>query len=219
MFHVRHLIICGLLLRRNFRLATLGNKSAGCSWTFCSDRLGPESIVYSGGVGKDISFEHELVRGFKCHVQLYDPSPTGLATMKLPENQVPEFHFHPVAMSGHCGTLRFARPIHEDEGSWYESSEGSSRVEVPCADLTTLMKENGHTRIDLLKLDIEGGELPIVDEILRERIPVRQLLVEFHDGLLPGFRLRDSLRALLRLTARGYKLIARVGTTNSLIRP
>ena len=81
------------------------------------------------------------------------------------------------------------------------------------------MKENGHTRIDLLKLDIEGAEFPVVDEILRKRIPVRQLLVEFHDGLLPGFRLRDSLLALVRLTARGYKLIARVGTTNSFIRP
>jgi len=219
MFHVRHLIICGLLLRRSFRVASLGNKGTECHWTFCPDGLGPQSIVYSGGVGKDISFEHGLVRDFKCHVHLYDPSPTGVATMELRENKIPEFHFHPVAMSDHCGTLHFARPIHEEEGSWYESSNAGSTIEVPCADLTTLMKENGHTRIDLLKLDIEGAEYPVVDEILARRIPIRQLLVEFHDGLLPGCRLRDSLWALLRLTARGYKLIARVGTTSSFIRP
>jgi FkbM family methyltransferase len=219
MFYVRHLIICGLLLRRSFRMATLGDKSVGCSWTFCPDGLGPDSVVYSGGVGKDISFEHEFVRQFKSHIQLFDPSPTGLATMELPENNLPQFHFHPVALSGHCGTLRFAKPVHEEEGSWYASDNDSSAVEVPCTDLSSLMKKNGHTKIDLLKIDIEGAEFGVVHEILRKRIPVRQLLVEYHDGLLPGIKVTDSLRSMARLTLRGYKLIARVGTNCSFIKP
>jgi FkbM family methyltransferase len=219
MFHVRHLIICGLLLRRSFRLTSLGDKSTGCQWTFCPDGLGRESIIYSGGVGKDITFEHALVREYGCDIQLLDPSPTGLATMNRKENQIPQLHFHPVALSGHCGTLRFAKPIHEEEGSWYASSGASGTVEVACTDLGTLMKKNGHTRIDMLKLDIEGGELPVVDDILRKRIPVRQLLLEYHDGLLPGFTVTESLRSMARLTLRGYKLIARIGTTCSFINP
>jgi FkbM family methyltransferase len=218
MFYARHLIICGLLLRRNFALRALGEKSTGCQWTFCPDGLGPDSVVYSGGVGNDITFEHGLAREFKCPVYLLDPSPTGLATMSLGKNKIPEFHFSPLALSDHCGTLRFARPISEEEGSWY-ASENSNSVEVPCTDLTSFLKENGHTHVDLLKLDIEGAEYAVVDEILRKRIPVRQLLVEFHDGLLPGIKVTDSLRSMARLTLRGYKLIARIGTNCSFIKP
>src|SRR4051812_3380296 len=82
LFYVRYLILCGLLLRRNFRLAALGDRSTGCEWTFCPDGLGAGSVIYSGGVGNDITFEHGLVDEFKCQVHLLDPSPTGVATME-----------------------------------------------------------------------------------------------------------------------------------------
>src|SRR5258706_7627100 len=91
MFYARHLMICGLLLRRNFALTALGNKSTECQWTFCPEGLGANSVVYSGGVGNDITFEHELARQFKCQIYLLDPSPTGVATMKRKENQIPQF--------------------------------------------------------------------------------------------------------------------------------
>src|SRR5690348_626270 len=81
MLYARHLLVSALFIRRGRQLKTLGQKSTGCSWTFCPDGLGPESIVYSGGVGKDISFEHALVKTFGCAVHLLDPSPTGIATM------------------------------------------------------------------------------------------------------------------------------------------
>jgi hypothetical protein len=45
------------------------------------------------------------------------------------------------------------------------------------------MQVQGHSRIDLLKMDIEGAEYVVIDEIVGEKIPVRQLLVEFHHRL------------------------------------
>src|SRR6185436_19496842 len=80
MRYVRHLLKRALLIRRGFPLSTFGDESSGCEYTFCAKGLRRESTVYSGGVGKDISFEHTLVEKFGCSVVLFDPSPIGLET-------------------------------------------------------------------------------------------------------------------------------------------
>jgi FkbM family methyltransferase len=217
LFYIRHLLKRTFLFKRGYRLANLGERSTGCSWTFCPDRLGPTSIVYSGGVGRDVTFEHALVQKFGCVVFLLDPSPTGLTTMNLPDNQIPQFRFSPVGLAGQSGTLRLAPPLADAEGSWFSHPNAANAVEAPCFDLATLLRQNGHTRINLLKLDIEGAEYGVIDQILRERIQVDQILVEFHDGLLPGVHLTQSLRALFRLLARGYHLLAEEGNNHTFL--
>src|SRR5213075_47075 len=152
MIYVRHLVKKALLTSRGYDLLRLGDKEAGCSWTLCPDGLGSASVVYSGGVGNDISFEHELVKRFGCTVFLFDPSPTGLATMNLPENKIPNFQFQPVGLAGARGTLRLAPPLHAEEGSWYANTTTAATVEVPVLDLASLLDQNGHRHIDLLKL-------------------------------------------------------------------
>ena len=88
LIYLRHLVLYATVVRRGYPLQTLGNRSTGCSWTFCPQGLGRDSIVYSGGVGNDVTFEHGLVKNFGCAVCLLDPSPTGKNTMSLPENQI-----------------------------------------------------------------------------------------------------------------------------------
>src|SRR5829696_3713484 len=100
MLFVRHLLKSLFLIKQGYSLNRLGDRHTGCSWTLHPDPLGPTSVVYSGGVGKDISFEHELVRQFGCKVVLFDPSPIGLATMALPKNNIPEFAFFKVGLAG-----------------------------------------------------------------------------------------------------------------------
>ena len=40
---------------------------------------------------------------------------------------------------------------------------------------------NGHDSIDLLKIDIEGFEYEVLEDCLEDRIPIKQICVEFHD--------------------------------------
>jgi hypothetical protein len=42
------------------------------------------------------------------------------------------------------------------------------------------MKKLSHSRIDVLKMDIEGAEYEVLTDFLASRVPVQQLLVEFH---------------------------------------
>ena len=57
------------------------------SWHIICDNL-MNTVCYSGGVGKDITFETEIAEKYNCEVYLFDPSPTGIETAK---NNKPNF--------------------------------------------------------------------------------------------------------------------------------
>ena len=211
---LRYRIFYGALLRRR-KLVELGNRATGCSWRFCPDGLDANSVIYSGGVGRDVTFEHALVKNYGSKIVLFDPSPTGLETMALPENKIPQFTHHAVGLAGSCGTLKFAPPKEAHEGSWFMADANTATIEVPCVDLVTLMARNGHTRIDLLKIDIEGAEYGVLDDLLRRKLRVRQVLVEFHHQMLPGVRRSQTIRAILKMVAAGYQLLNQDGSNHS----
>jgi FkbM family methyltransferase len=211
----RHALFYGLLLDRNRSVISMGNAANGCGWQFNPTGLTSESVVYTGGVGNDITFEHALVKKYGCTVVLVDPSPTGIATMAKPENQSPHFRFFPVGLAARPGNISLSPPPNPEEGSWFAQSSGAQTIQVPCTDLRSLMAENQHSRIDLLKLDIEGSEYEVIDSLLKDRIPVRQLCVEFHHGMLPGIRRSQSIRMILRLKTRGYRLLDQDGNNHT----
>ena len=140
--------------------------------------------------------------------------------MKLPENQIPEFIFSPVGLAGQPCTIHLNPPRDGEmlRSSWMSAggrAEGS--LEVQCLDLPTLMKKNGHGRIDLLKIDIEGAEYGVLDQILREYLPVRQILVEYHHSIIPGIPRSRSIRSILKLVYHGYRLIDHDGNNHTFI--
>jgi FkbM family methyltransferase len=216
--NLRYRFFYGSLLRKA-NLLEFGNRRMGCSWCFCPDGLNKDSVVYGGGVGRDITFEQALVKHFGCNIVLFDPSPTGLETMSLPENKIPQFHFVPVGLSGSNCTLRFAPPPDLKEGSWFTDDGGAATIDVPCVDLTTLMNQNGHDRIDLLKIDIEGAEYDVIDHLLSHKLRVKQVLVEFHHNILPGIPRSKSIRYILKMVRAGYKLLKQDGSNHTFYNP
>ena len=53
-------------------------------------------------------------------------------------------------------------------------------IELKVRKLKTIMDKFGDTRLDVLKLDIEGSEYGVIDDIIAEEIDVKQILVEIH---------------------------------------
>jgi len=214
--NLRYRIFYGLLLSRRFELATLGDTSYGVQWTIAPKFLDAKSVIYSGGVGEDISFEHALVKRFGCKIYLYDPSPTGVKTMARSENQIPQLHYSQCGIAGRDGTLKMAPPQPGDI-SWSAQTDSSATLEVPCRRIQTLMQQNGHSHIDLLKLDIEGCEYEVIDEILKRRIPVRQLCADFDYGYVQGVRRSQAIGAMLKLAVHRYKLVSQDGANHTFI--
>jgi FkbM family methyltransferase len=203
---LRYHLFYGALMRRGYELKNFGDPAGICQWKICPTWLNAQSIVYSAGVGSDITFEHDLVRKFGCHVVLIDPSPTGLQTMALPENRISQFHFFPVALAGACRKLKMAAPK-PGEDAWRPCDDTSAVMEVPAENLQTLMRRNGHAQIDLLKLDIEGSEYEVIEDLLASGIKVRQICVEYHHEILPGIHRGQTIGSIFKLLRHRYRIL------------
>lgn len=180
-------------------------------WHVCTEGWsGRSPIVYSGGVGKDISTELELLNSFPCEVFLYDPSPTGQDTMRDPRNQHLRITYEPMGLAGCAGLQVFAEPQHAEEGSFRRPAHEGGAVNFKCVRLTEQAMKRGHREIDLLKLDIEGFEYEVLDDLLASEILVRQLCVEFHHGL-PGHTTSQTSRAISMLRSRSFRIIHKRG--------
>lgn len=220
---LRHDLFYTFLHRSASGLADLGDSSESCNWTIRTSLLSSESVVYSAGVGRDISFEHALADRFGMKILLLDPSPTGLETMKKLEHQRKEFEFLPVALAGHEGELFLSPPGNPEEGSWVsEISQSGSRianaemVNVKCETVSSLMRKFGHTHVDLLKIDIEGAEYGVLEAIMESGAHIRQIAVEFHNGVLPGIPRSLTIRTLIKLYRHGYRIVHKGGSNHTL---
>lgn len=175
----------------------VGNEDSG--WVMMTT---PQPLViYCAGVGQGISFELELAKIAKKPVLVFDPSPTGVATMAKCDMR--NLEFFPVGLAADTGVIEFSLPKDPGEGSYSLPQDGVDKISFECWSLDTIMKKNADSYIDLLKMDIEGFEYDIIDRFLDESIPVRQLCVEFH----PWIRPNRTLKTITKLYKAGYRII------------
>jgi hypothetical protein len=80
-------------------------------------------------------------------------------------------------------------------------------IEVPAFCLSSIATRLGHARIDLLKMDIEGAEYEVLEELLASPIKPNQLLIEFHHRF-PTIGLEKTADMIRRLQMAGYKIFA-----------
>jgi FkbM family methyltransferase len=171
-------------------------------WTIVTRGLHPDAVIYSGGVGEDITFEQELIRRFGVRIHIFDPSPVATRTIALAN--MDGLLFSPVGLAAST-TGKFSIGGGAASGTWLKAGEGET---LPCTSIAHQMRINGHHSIDLLKIDIEGFEYEVLEACLAENIPIKQICVEFHDFFpeIPKARTKAMIRTL---TARGFDLIHR----------
>jgi len=181
----------------------LGSDYGG--YAVASDLVTRDSVVYSFGIGEDLSFDLALIERFGCAVHAFDPTPRSLAwakTQALPEN----LHIHGVGLADHDGIASFSPPANPKHVSHsLTARNGAERIEFEVKSLDTLMRELCHDRIDILKMDIEGAEYPVIDQLAHGATRPAQILLEFHHQL-PGVTVARTDRALRTLGQLGYKI-------------
>jgi FkbM family methyltransferase len=144
-------------------------------------------VVYSVGTGEDISFDLEVIRKYGCDVFAFDPTPMARAFVEeiLPPQQ---FRFLEIGLAGTDGDAKFFPPTQMGFHSFSIKAEGGSRSGVPITRpvrrLSTIMSDLGHQRVDLLKMDIEGFEYSVLEDILDTKVEPDCLLIEFHHKYL-----------------------------------
>jgi FkbM family methyltransferase len=193
--------------RVTVRTARLGSAYGG--WHVATGLLDRGSVVYSFGIGDDISFDLELIHRFGVVVHAFDPTPRSLRwteTQPIP----PHLNIHPYGVADFDGQAVFRPPGDPGHVSYALNPPGTlppGSVELTVKRLSTIRSELGHGRIDLLKMDIEGAEYGVIRDMAETAILPHQVLVEFHHRSEPkGLQAtRESVDLLCR---SGYRLFS-----------
>ncbi len=166
------------------------------------------ALIYSFGIGEDISFDLGAIEQFNCVVHGFDPTPRSRAwvdAQKLPNN----FFFHPVGIGGKDEDAIFFLPANERHVSFSVApaltNPAEAHVQAPIRKLETLIHELNTPEPNIVKMDIEGFEYEVIDNLFQSALRPQQLLIEFHHGLY-GIEKDKTITAVDRLCSAGYHL-------------
>jgi FkbM family methyltransferase len=180
-------------------MVRLGSSYGG--WWVPRSLLAADSVCYLAGVGEDVTFDLALIDAVGCEVWAIDPTPRAIAYAETVEN--PKFHLLPLGIWSEDAELKFFEPSNPAHVSHSAvNAQGTERFFVAsCRSIRTFMNDLGHDHVDLLKLDIEGAEVAVIEDILSNGPLPKVFCVEF-DAPEP---LRATLGRVRRLRAAGYE--------------
>jgi len=176
-------------------------------WPVPNGSLDENSIVYSFGVGEDISFDLGVIATYRSVLHAFDPTPRSLKWIAS-QNAPNQFHFHPIGIAGVDGEVKFYPPANDRHVSFSNApgkDQTGDSVTASVLTLDAITKKLGHRHIDLLKMDIEGFEYAVIENILSTKARPPTILVEFHHGLYSAAN-EDTLRAVSLLRKSGYEI-------------
>lgn len=147
-----------------YELERVGHLGDGGKWV-CGmsqyEAAKQPQVMYSFGVGGEVSFEVEWIRRTNVYVHAFDYSVTTTGIPAL-DKMTDRFKLHQLGVSGE------------------DYTEDGDRF----ATLKTIMADLGHDYVDVIKMDVEGSEFPTLDTFLEDyegkALPFGQLLIEIH---------------------------------------
>lgn len=186
-----------------------------------SDSSGDRLIVYSVGIGEDVSFDEGILDAYpQARVYAFDPTPKAIRYLeKHPLSKDSRFTFLPCGMSDACGTETFYLPKNKNYVSGsvveWDGVDGQDKLDVEMRTMGSLMEQFGHKRVDILKLDIEGSEFRVIPQILEAGCEFSQLCMEHHLRFFPDGK--EKMRELIKLLNQHGYYIADVADTGEVL--
>jgi len=185
----------------------LGSEYGG--WPLVSDLVNSSATVFSFGIGEDITFDIAAIRKYGCKVYGFDPTPRSqhwIQAQNLPE----AFVFFPVGIGAKDGDAEFFAPANAGHVSYSltprDTEAPSQRIFAPILRLETILDKYKLSPPDVLKMDIEGFEYAVLDDILAGSIRPSLILVEFHHGIYSSIEPAQTNNAVEALREAGYEL-------------
>jgi FkbM family methyltransferase len=185
-------------------LIDLGTSYGG--WTVPGELIGPSWICYCVGSGGDISFDLELIRRYGAKVRAFDAVAEYVELATERAMGEPGFSALQAAIATHDGPVRM-QITHDPQSRSVSSAglyESGDYVELPGRTLPSLMHQIGDQHVDLLKLDIEGGEYDVLPTLDLRALGVKIFAVQFHHTV----SVRRAWKLISQLREDGYDPIA-----------
>ena len=151
------------------------------------NKINKNSIVYSFGLSNNIGFELDLVKKKETKIFCYDPTDSSVEYFK--NNNFKNIIFYPYGLFTEDKEVEFFMSS-SGNGSTVEEMVIGSKIKkkFQCYKLKTLMKKNGHDKIDILKIDIDGVEKEVLYQMIQDEIYPSQICIEFDAIPTQGFQ-------------------------------
>lgn len=198
--------------------------------------LNEDSICYCIGAGIDISFDTELVVKYNSNVFIFDPMPEGKNhynevldavnsnkklvvgadqidpfTYRINASQLNKVKFIDVGIWDKESIVKFYEPTKDNyvSHSILNLQKSENYIEAKVDRLSNIMQQLNHTKIDLVKIEIEGAEYKVIETIIEDKLDVKIILVEYdefhnHKGYSFLWRIKKSTNLILNA---GYKMV------------
>jgi hypothetical protein len=188
---MQNILVCNLLIRRfqfplnDVSLIRIGSSYGGW-WVpeFSKESLPSGRVLVSAGLGGDVSFDKEMLsRGFTC-IGL-DPLMEAIFYSKTELAMFTNFFPVNAGLSDAHGQKIFYAPEVKEHDSWSVNNMHSTDLSnarsfdvLSIKDLERLFPALDKAPYRILKMDIEGGEIPVLEQIILLKINFDFLAVE-----------------------------------------
>ncbi len=183
------------------------------------DQLANDAVVLDIGANIGVVTRAAAARCRAGWVHAFEPDPFNFRHLQRNCRDYPNIVCHPMALAGVSGRIGFSGAATPSVERYIEPAQSGGRQMVPCQRLDEWCAIQSITRIDLVKIDVEGFEEEILlpaETVLRRFRPA----VIFEIGGSVGVRSRHGGRELLPLFQRlGYAVQRFEGTCDFVAIP
>lgn len=195
----------------------LGTKYGG--WWIDKNKVAVPALLIDCGLGEDISFPAAFLQLFSGRVIGIEPNPRSLEYCR--EHVPDRMTIIPKAFWKEAGqNIVFHLPRPQEQlpkgadgisGSILASHEyvsGGAQLRIVTTDLFEILDSVGRQSCDILKIDIEGAEYEVLNDLANKNALSRvgQLLVEFHHGVT-HHTFEETEETSRRIMNAGFDLI------------
>jgi len=165
--------------------------------------LGERSVVLDLG-GYEGQWASDLFGRFACTVHIFEPVAEFADRIAARFARNPKIHLHRLGLAGRSGAATLT--VAADASSVHAApASGARQQAITLKAASEFLREQRLEAIDLMKINIEGGEYDLLEHLLEAGLirRIREIQVQFHD-FVPGAEAR--MQAIQERLARTHEL-------------
>jgi FkbM family methyltransferase len=165
--------------------------------------LGASSLVLDAG-GFEGQWASDVYARFRCRIHVFEPVRDFAERIEQRFARNPDITVHRVGLAGADGEREIAlhgvgSSLFADARPW---AAAAARERVRLVSAADFFAEHALDHVDLLKINIEGGEYELLEHLIEAGLAPRiaNIQVQFHDFVPDADSRRRDVRAALRRT-------------------
>ena len=159
--------------------------------------LNNESIVFDVG-GFHGEWTTNIFNRYKSIIYIFEPVQKciNIITEKINNNN--KIHLFEYGLGGKNEETVIS--LDGDAASVFNKSKNMEQIKI--VDISDFISENNINYIDLIKINIEGGEYELLDSLLTNNhiTKIKNIQIQFHDFVPGAIKLKEDLQSRLSIT-------------------